>query len=188
MPLNPELPYFSHSSEQEPQQIFWPEIPSTIEAAMEYQNKMENLLQAQGWDEEAAYQVAYAFQEMLKNAIIHGNLGLKKSPGEEEEDWSKKVIAASLLPENQTKKVWVHISLTSRKIIVEIQDQGKDSGRFWENGTTGLRTGADTQWKSGRGLMISEAFLNQIIYEKNEQGIKTTLIRDLDIPINKKSE
>lgn len=185
MPLNPELPYSSHSSEQEPRQIFWPEIPSTIEAATEYQNKMENLLQSQGWDKEEAYQVAYAFQEMLKNAIIHGNLGLKKLPGEEEEDWSKKVIAASLLPENQTKKVWVRISLTSRKIIVEIQDQGKHSGRFWENGTTGLRTGADIQWKSGRGLMISEAFLNQIIYEKNEQGIKTTLIRDLDIPIEK---
>lgn len=188
MPLNPEWPGSTHPGEQEPQQISWPEIPSTIEAAAEYQDKLEKLLQAQGWDEETAYQVAYAFQEMLKNAIIHGSLGLKKAPGEEEEDWSKKVMAASLLPENQAKKVRVHISLTPRKVVVEIQDQGQHSARFWENGTTGLRTGADTQWKSGRGVMISEAFLNRVTYEKNEQGIKTTLVRDLDIPIEKTGE
>ena len=188
MPLNPELPGSPHPGEQEPQQISWPDISSTIEAAAEYQDKMESLLQANSWSEEEAYQVAYAFQEMLKNAIVHGNLGLKKAPGEEEEDWSKKVLAASLLPENQTKKVQVQIRLTPRKLVVEIQDQGQNSARFWENGTTGLRTGADTQWKSGRGLMISEAFLNQVAYEKNQRGIKTTLTRDLDAPIKKANE
>ena len=183
---NPNFPHSPSQFEQEPQTISWPDIPSTIEAAVEYQEKMESLLKQNGWDEEEAYQVGYAFQELLKNAIVHGSLGLKKASGEQEEDWSKKVAAASALPEHKSKTVAVTVSITPRKITVTIQDPGANSTKFWEKETAGLRTGADTQWKSGRGVEISEAFLNQVRYEKNNTGVKTTFIRDLDSPIARK--
>ncbi len=183
---NPNFPHTPSQFEQEPQTISWPDIPSTIEATVEYQEKMENLLQQNGWDEEEAYQVGYAFQELLKNAIVHGSLGLKKASGEQEEDWSKKVAAASALPEHQGKTVAVTVRITPRKTTVTIQDPGTNSPKFWEKETAGLRTGADTQWKSGRGVEISEAFLNQVHYEKNNTGVKTTFVRDLDIPIVRK--
>jgi len=185
MPSNPNYPHAPGPAEQEPQNISWPDIASTIEAASEYQERMETLLKQNGWDEEEAYQISYAFQELLKNAIIHGNLGLKKPPGEEKEDWSKIVPTASALPENKGKTVAVTVSIAPRRVTITIQDVGKNTPKFWEkdSDTKGMRTGADTQWKSGRGVMISEAFLNEVRYEKNEAGVKATLIRDLDIPI-----
>ena len=184
---NPNFPHQAPNQfEQEPPQtVSWPDIASTVEAASEYQERMEDLLKQNGWDEEEAYQISYAFQELLKNAIVHGNLGLKKPPGEEEEDWSKIVPKASLQPENKNKTVAVTVSITPRKVTITIQDEGKNTPKFWEKDsqTEGMRTGADTQWKSGRGVMISEAFLNEVRYEKNETGVKATLIRDLNIPI-----
>ncbi len=186
---NPNFPKGHNPHEQEPPQtVSWPEIPSTIEATAEYQERLEDLLKQNGWEEEEAYQVAYAFQENLKNAVIHGNLGLKKDSGEETEDWSKKVAEASALPEHKNKTASATISLSPKRAIITIQDAGKNSPKFWEkeSGTVGMRTGEDTRWKSGRGVMISEAFLNEVRYEKNEIGVKVTLIRDLDIPIEKK--
>lgn len=186
MPSNPNFPHSPNPAEQEPPQaVFWPEIPSTIEATDEYQERLENLLKQHGWNEDEAYQVGYAFQENLKNAIVHGNLGLKKNPGEEKEDWSKTIHNASALPENKDKTVAVTINISPHQVIIMIQDAGKSSQKFWEteSGIAGMRTGKDTEWKSGRGVMISEAFLNQVLYEKNETGVKTTLIRNLDIPI-----
>lgn len=181
---NPNFPQNHNQFEQEPPQtILWPEIPSTIEAANEYQEKMEDVLKSNGWDEDEVHQVGYAFQEILKNAIIHGSLGLKKSPGEEKDDWSAEVAKASVLPEHRGKTVSVAINITSRQITINIQDMGKDTPEFWKQETAGTNTGADTQWKSGRGEMISRAYLNKVAYQKNDIGVKTTLLRDLDIPI-----
>ena len=188
MSTNPDFPHTPEASEQEPKTISWPEIPSTLEAAAEYENRLNQMLMALGWDEEAAYQVSYAFQELLKNAIVHGNLGLKKEPGEQDEDWSKKVMTTSALDENKSKVVSVNISASPRRATITIQDMGKDTPEFWtkENEARGMRTGDDTKWQSGRGVMISEAFLNQVTYAKNDTGIKATLFRNLDIPIVRK--
>ena len=179
----PSNPNFKETGEQ----IFVWEADSTVESSLESYRKMEKLLASLHWDEEEIYKINYAFHEILTNAIVHGNLGLKKTQSDKEKDFNGKVMAAEKLPQNRDKKVGIKVILSPTKAIIEIQDMGKNSPRFWENPTAGIRTGADISWKSGRGIQISEAFLNSVTYEKNNTGVKATLIRDLSVPLPEKS-
>ncbi len=148
-------------------------IPSIMESSMGYHQKLEKLLLENGWDEREIYRIGYAFHELLVNAIVHGNLGLKKPKGGTEEDYAKNIAAAERLPENQTKIVQVKIILETNKIIITIQDQGKNSPEFWKIDLDGIRTGNDTSWQSGRGIQVSEKFTDQVIFEKKQYRRKS---------------
>ncbi|MFA5991446.1 MAG: ATP-binding protein [Candidatus Doudnabacteria bacterium] len=167
-----------------PETISWEQIPTSVEDSPKYQQKLEELLVDKGWDKLEAYRVSYAFHEILNNAIVHGNLNLKKQPGERETSWWPKIHAAESLPENANKFITVSISLTANQVIISIQDQGTNSPEFWKKETVGMRTGTDTGWSSGRGIQISETFLSKIEYEKNNTGIKAILtkIKETTIP------
>ena len=171
-PLNPNF------QEEIPETIYWEQIPTSVEDSPKYQQKLEELLVDKGWDKLEAYRVSYAFHEILNNAIVHGNLNLKKQPGEREASWWPKILAAENLPENANKFITVSISLTANKVIISIQDQGINSPEFWKEKTAGMRTGIDTGWSSGRGIQISETYLSGIKYEKNNTGIKATLTKN----------
>ncbi len=181
-PTNPDL------QKEIPDIFTWGSIPNSIEGTPGYQQRVENLLLEKGWDGMEAFKVSYAFHEILNNAIIHGNLGLKKPKQDKASklpasDFATEIAVATALPENANKYVTVTISLTARHVTISIQDQGVNSPKFWEENTEGMRTGADLKYTSGRGIQTSEAFVTSITYEKKPTGVKVTLFRDLDIPL-----
>lgn len=163
--------------ENQPQTTEWV-IQSSLESSMEYYQKLEKLLSENNWDNAEVYKITYAFHELLINAIVHGNLGLKKLKGNKEQDFALEVSKAEQLPQNASKTVKVTIHLKPDALIIEIQDMGKDSPEFWNSKIEGIRTGADLSWQSGRGIEIAEKFLDKISFEKNNTGIKVTLTKN----------
>ncbi len=161
---------------QLPMRLEWG-VPNSIEKASEVQQNLEAAMTERGWSDIEAYPVSYAFYELLINAIVHGNLGLKKPKGGQETDFSNTIQSAATLKVNEHKTVTVVVLFFPDKIQIEIQDQGVNSPEFWKNNTEDMRTGSDTSWQSGRGIQFSEKFLDTLRYEKNKTGVKVTGIK-----------
>jgi anti-sigma regulatory factor (Ser/Thr protein kinase) len=74
--------------------------------------------------------------ELFVNAVEHGNLGIgyqEKSELRKNGHWYEEIIHRLDLPENQGKKVMVHITSTETEISFLIEDEG--NGFDWHSFT-----------------------------------------------------
>ncbi|MBI3231690.1 MAG: ATP-binding protein [Candidatus Doudnabacteria bacterium] len=136
-------------------------IDSEVSDTDSYRAAIEGSLKVKGWNEDEADKIGLGFKELLDNAIKHGN---KNTPG---------------------KKVSVKIKITPTKFEGEIQDEGKDSKAFWEN-LPDPTADENLLKSSGRGILMARAWMNEVKFEKNKQGVKVVFVRDLNQPLNSK--
>lgn len=181
MKKNPDQS-LNFASEQETRFFYSWEVPTDIKRIQEFVKKLESILTQLGWEEEEVYRVSLVFNEWLANAVVHGNLGLEKSECPPNIDWVKWIERHQERAGNQAKKVGVTVRASKTEVTIEIQDEGKNSPEFWKK-VKNATSSKNLLKSSGRGFLLSRAYLNGLEFEKTPQGVKVTLSRDLNQPL-----
>lgn len=140
--------------------------------------ELEELLKALGWSEEEIHLFPVATGEALANAVIHGNLALKKKEGERLEDYEVRVAEAERSPLAEEKKVRVKLDLSENEATVSISDEGE-----WADakGVPDPKTGERLLEPSGRGIEIMRAACDEarffpgkvVLYKKRKSRADT---------------
>lgn len=158
----------------------WPPLKTEIAEIGIYADKLEEMLIKLGWPKGDVMEMESVFREWVANAMIHGNMGIARQKGEGNEHWDKRLGTASSLPSNKAKHVYVNITATRSSLVIEIQDEGKNTEPFWLEKERHDSLKDPMQWFSGRGGVITLNFVNESHFEKNRTGVKVTFVRDLD--------
>jgi anti-sigma regulatory factor (Ser/Thr protein kinase) len=82
----------------------------------------EDKLKELGWPEDQRGAFADAVREAMMNAIVHGNLNINKSDGEN--DFTERIRAAQEIGENKMKQVRVFFRFTKDEATAQIKDEG----------------------------------------------------------------
>jgi hypothetical protein len=139
------------------QNFVWDSDPKVSdEARMLAMRKLIDL----GWSEEEASKFSDAVKEAMDNAIVHGNLSLKKEDGDG--DYYERIKAAQ--EENKAKKVKVWFRLSGEDATVQVKDEGAYVPNEIEDPTQ-----ADRLLKgSGRGMAMIFAGADNIEFAPGE--------------------
>jgi len=170
------------NQELEPTVSFSWDLETEINKVQIYEDKLNKILLGLGWEKEDVDAVSLNFREWVINAIVHGNMALKKQQIPKDEYWEKWITANQGKYRNKQKTVGVQLRANRHRVVIEIQDQGKNSPEFWKN-VKDATASENLLNTSGRGILISQKMLNSIDFEKNKQGVKVTLVRDLTKPL-----
>ncbi|MEK9179816.1 MAG: ATP-binding protein [Patescibacteria group bacterium] len=87
-------------------------------------NEIIRRMKESGWNEDEIGLFQVAITEALANAIIHGNLGLKKDQNEDKGVYDDRVSAAENDPKLVGKKVLVGINIAPDEAIISVTDEG----------------------------------------------------------------
>ncbi len=142
-------------------------LPTDIKLVDLAEDEFKKKLTEAGWDnDDENIDMGVAFREVLINAIVHGNLGMKDKS--EEESWQQ---AALKEQENNpsSKSIHVKLDITSASINVIIGDEG--DGFDWKNKLHTQIGGPLIS--SGRGTLLMNAYFDSLEY--NEKGNEATL-------------
>lgn len=167
-------------------------LETKIEEKDKYRKILEQLLINYGWPAGDAYHTAFAFQEEIMNAIVHGNLQLfkKNTPeGKEFEDWIVEEQNRTDNPNNKRQVIVTIRELSKTRVVIDIQDQSGNEEEFWKEEKHDPRLEENLLKPTGRGEFYVTNFVNEINYEVARTGgeaigTKRTLIRDLSRPLS----
>lgn len=159
------------TSEGDPAEYFkgdgW-ELPTDLKLLDRAHEEFEKRLKEQGWDDDTALNMAIALREALANAMIHGNLGIKK---EDISSGSWTDAALKKLEEVGTdKKVRVALQVTPDAVRVTVADEGEGFNHEAAEDPTSLNA---RQERAGRGTLFMRSFFDTVEY--NEKGNEITL-------------
>lgn len=155
-------------ADREPLNEQW-ELSSMLEDTESTLEKLWSEAKERGWSEEEAHDfVEVAFREALANAIIHGNLGLEKTPEIEESTWVQLVRETAMASD---KKVMVDVEVSTNEIRISIKDEGKG----FESEQVANPTAEGLMRNSGRGLLLIRAYSDEM--ELSEGGTRITLVK-----------
>jgi serine/threonine-protein kinase RsbW len=108
-----------------------------------------------GFNADEALNVGLAVREAVINAITHGN---GQDPG---------------------LKVTVTLTVDEARLVAKVADQGNG---FDPDGTPDPRDGANLLRKSGRGLLLMEAFVDKVKFRRRPRGgTEVTMIKRLPV-------
>lgn len=103
------------------------EVANDLEMASDAAQALEARLLAAGWTDDEVGDFHIAVDESIKNAIIHGNLGIEHADGESKAEYDAKVLGTirdlSVTAANGTK-VSVDISFARRKDDDGVEKEG----------------------------------------------------------------
>ena len=124
-----------------------------------------------------------ALQEILVNAVEHGNLAIdfdtKTEMKTQHGNYLEQLLIKNINSENEQKKVFIDYSLDDRKVIYSIRDEGK--GFDWRSFMSlDLDIYSHEMEKSfhGVGIQIVKSAFDDIRY--NDKGNEVTLIKYLN--------
>lgn len=151
-------------------------IDSAVEICLE---EIEHLFSEIRLNEDEMYRIDYGLRELLANAVVYGNLELKKPPGETLDVGKRTILIEGLErqhPERVKKSVKVFLSRKNNILIIRIIDQGKGFER-----TEVLDSAKDEHLynETGRGILLAENFLGQIKYTKTQAGFEARVEIDI---------
>jgi CheY-like chemotaxis protein/anti-sigma regulatory factor (Ser/Thr protein kinase) len=124
--------------------------------------------------EQVILNLKVGIEEMLKNAIEHGNLGIS---AEEKNDALEKGCFSSLLGEklaldgNAKKKILITAEISREEFRITIEDEG--AGFDWRS-LPNLQAESLLHF-SGRGIFLTRIYFDEVIY--NNRGNRVTLIK-----------
>jgi anti-sigma regulatory factor (Ser/Thr protein kinase) len=171
--VNPEI--------HELPEVYNKTFESKVSSALDCMDDFEALLKsvAKLDDDLLIGRLSAAVEEIMMNAITYGNLGIKKTGNHD--FIAGDIETAENAPEALEKRVFVSVRMNEERVVITIQDQGKNSPEFWK-----LKRIDPTQEglmnADGRGELITTGSgdlkgFDKPEYEKNEIGVKVTLRR-----------
>ncbi len=118
-------------------------LPSEVKLIDLVHGAAEKMAELAGFDEDAALNVGLAVREAVINAMIHGN---ERDPG---------------------RNVSVTLSCEAPGLVATIRDQGRG---FDPKRAPDPRTDANRLRTSGRGLLLMEAFVDEVRFQASTGG------------------
>jgi len=112
-----------------------------------------------------------ALHEVIANAILHGNLGLKSGHVQDDISYARFVESVhAALARDRSRKRWITIiaAWTSDYLDISVADEGEG---FPEPNHIEMREDADT---TGRGLAIIQTLVDELSFQ---DGGRTTVLR-----------
>jgi len=126
-------------------------------------------------DKEFLFNVKFGIQEMIINAIEHGNLEITYEQKSEMLrnglDLNEIIKKYSTLPKFKNRKVYIKYLLTKKRALYIIKDQG--SGFNWKE-TPDCSKSENYLLEHGRGIMMTKNYFDEVRY--NEKGNEVTLV------------
>jgi len=152
-------------------------LESKIDIVSEARDALESRLKGLGWNDDEIGLFPVALGEAVANAVIHGNLRVKKEGGESEESYRSRISQAEKSPEAQAKKVRVELKITADAATVAIYDEG---GGFNVGGVPDPKSENRLLETSGRGVDMMrqicdkvEFYPGRVVLYKLREGKKT---------------
>jgi len=113
-------------------------------------------------------------EEILKNAIEHGNLNIsaeEKNQAIEQGVFGKLINSRLQQNSNGRKKIYITAKLDRESFTVTIRDQGE--GFNWKS--LALPTAENLFSFSGRGILLTRIYFDEVLY--NDRGNEVTLVK-----------
>lgn len=130
------------------------ELESTKEAVNAAGDEIERRLHL-AWGEEGAGLLPVVAREVLANAVIHGNLGLKKKKGEDPGEYNNRIDEAEKDLKLRNKKVVVELDIGAEEAKISILDEGGfDQGGFERPDLSKTEVATYDYSGLGRGIMF----------------------------------
>jgi histidine kinase-like protein len=98
-------------------------LPTDLQIAAPAADAIVQRMAGLGWTEEEIGGFKLAVQEVINNAILHGNLGLVRER-QTEEDWDEILNQATTSAENLAKKVVITQDITKDYARISVIDEG----------------------------------------------------------------
>ncbi len=125
-------------------------------------------------DESEILNLKIGIEEMITNAIEHGNLGIsfqEKNAAIARGGWGDLLSERLRQNDNADKRVKIHSSISADAFRIVIEDEG--GGFDWRNLPAVIPENLFTF--SGRGIFLTKIYYDEVIY--NEAGNQVTLIK-----------
>ena len=118
----------------------------------EVSKKLINILKEKNIDEDIIFDVHVAFEEALRNAMIHGNKN------------------------DSDKKVHVETEVTDKAVTIIVEDEG---GGFSIEGLPDPTLDENLLKEGGRGVYLIQHLMDEVTYE--EDGRRVKMVKYLDL-------
>ncbi|HNZ26714.1 MAG TPA: ATP-binding protein [Spirochaetota bacterium] len=126
-------------------------------------------------DKNFLFNVKFGIQEMIINAIEHGNLEITYEQKSEMLrnglDLNEIIKKYSALPKFKNRKVYIKYLLTKKRALYIIKDQG--NGFNWRE-TPDCSKSENHLLEHGRGIMMTKNYFDEVRY--NDKGNEVTLV------------
>ena len=123
-----------------------------VEASYDHLEKFANLVEESahrmGMSEDEEVDLMIAVMEAVNNAILHGN------------------------KEDDQKRVWMKIETSESEMMVWVQDEGAG---FQRDLLPNPLSEENLMKESGRGILMMQAFMDEIDFSQNEKGLLVTM-------------
>lgn len=146
------------------------EMPTSLTAIKNVSNYFMELSRLSGFDDKSAQDIFISLNEIIGNAVEHGNLELQ---GDKDDHYFELREQRLVDPAYNSRKVTVMARIDSQKaeFIIEDQGPGFDFHRAGEN----CLDPANIIKNSGRGIFLATCFMNHLNFE--EPGNRVTMIK-----------
>ncbi len=118
--------------------------------------------------------IKIGIEEILTNAIEHGNLGItfdEKQKAIEEGKWGEFIESRLNINNNRKKLIKINSKLTQEKFEIVVTDEGE--GFDWQSLP---EVTADNLLRyNGRGIFLTKIYFDEVIF--NEKGNEVTLVK-----------
>ncbi|PKK92125.1 MAG: hypothetical protein CVV64_01525 [Candidatus Wallbacteria bacterium HGW-Wallbacteria-1] len=145
------------------------EMPTSLTAIKNVSNYFMELARMSGFEEKNAQDIFISLNEIIGNAVEHGNLELQ---GEKNNDYFELREKRLESPDYNTRKVRVEARIDGEKAQFTIQDEGPG---FDFRAVENCLDPANIIKNSGRGIFLATCFMNHLNYE--DPGNMVTLIK-----------
>lgn len=148
-------------------------IPNDHELAPDIGLVVVEKLQKARWSEDDIGLMAEAFNELLTNAMIHGNLGLRKNPGEPTQKFLQRIKDAE---RSIGKSTSVHITfdLGVDSVTIVVMDEGPGFD-VSSSVTSDPSREPVSMAEMGRGVSFTKMYFDSIVY--NGKGNQVTVMK-----------
>ena len=146
------------------------ELESSFDSVREFTQEIEEKLRNLKWSEGDIGDIQTGLDEALKNAVIHGNLGIHENG--DDTIWAE---AASRITDKEKldKKVKIQYHITDSEFKIIITDEGEG---FEAEKLPDPTDNENLEKNSGRGILIMKHMFDSV--EHNNKGNEVTLIKN----------
>jgi len=147
------------------------ELPTDIDLVEPAEGAFARKLIKADWPESDIFDFQLAFHEALANAIAHGNLGITKPEGSNED--IGEIAKREQVAHPTKKKIYISIDMKGKKVTVKIRDEGNG----FKLKAVGDPTDSSHLFKTeGRGILFMRAYVDSVVY--NKKGNEVTMMKE----------
>lgn len=145
-------------------------LESKIELVEKIADELNRRFKNAGWSKDEIGAFIEAVGDAFNNAVLHGNLGIKRGENESMEEWEKRIKETENSELARNKKVFMKITIGPEEAKISIKDEG---GGFSLAGIEDPLVARNLTKPSGRGIKIMEKECDSLTFD----GSTVTMIR-----------